>query len=90
MSNRITPTSSQNRRGLFKGMRPDYVTNRLRSTIGTTVVLSVLGVGLVGCASWKDDDPPPCDPAKRQQMGMSSLSPTGCPSLIRPTYNSDH
>jgi hypothetical protein len=100
VSNRIIQKPSQkleglgqnslNRRGLFKSMRPDCVMNRVRSTIGTTVVLSVLSVGLVGCTSWKDDDPPPCDPAKRQQTGMATLSPTGCSSLMRPTYNSDH
>ena len=67
----------------------DIIT-RVRSTIGATVLLSILGIGLVGCASWKDDPPPVCDPAQRQAHGMASLSPTGCPSLIRPTYNSDH
>jgi hypothetical protein len=100
MSNRIIQKPSQkleglgqsslNRHGLLKGVRQVYEMNHVRSTIGTAVVLSVLGVGLVGCTSWKDDDPPPCDPAKRQQTGMASLSPTGCSSLMRPTYNSDH
>jgi hypothetical protein len=68
------------------------VTGRVRVTINTTVVLSVLGVCLVGCASPKDDPPVSCDPAQRQQQSMASLSPTGagCPSLVRPTYNSDN
>jgi hypothetical protein len=72
-------------------MFPKYAMDRVRSTISATVVLSVLGVGLVGCTSAKDD-PPACDPSQRQQRGMASLSPTegGCPPLVRPTYNSDH
>jgi hypothetical protein len=69
---------------------PKYAMDRVRSAIGATIVLSVLGVGLVGCNS--NNDPVTCDPAQRQQQGMASLSPTGsgCPPLIRPTYNSDH
>ena len=70
---------------------PKHVMNRVRSTIGATVVLSVLGVCLVGCTS-PNHDPVTCDATERQQQGMASLSPTGggCPPLIRPTYNSDH
>ena len=66
------------------------VMERTRSVISASLVLSILGVGLVGCSSMKDDPPPPCDLAKRQQQGMASLSDTGCPALVRPTYNSDH
>jgi hypothetical protein len=74
---------------------PEHVGNVMdcvRSTINATVVLSVLGVCLVGCTSAKDDPPPSCDPAQRQQQGMASLSPSGagCPPLVRPSYNSDH
>jgi hypothetical protein len=70
----------------------ENVMDRVRSTINATIVLSVLGVCLVGCTSAKDDPPPSCDPANRQQQGMASLSPSGagCPSLVRPSYNSDH
>jgi hypothetical protein len=73
-------------------MLPEYAMGRVRPTINATIVLSVLGVCLVGCTSAKDDPPPPCDPAQRQQQGMASLSPTGagCPPLVKPTYNSDH
>jgi hypothetical protein len=74
---------------------PEHVGNvmdRVRATINATVVLSVLGVSLVGCTSAKDDPPPTCDATERQQQGMASLSPSGggCPPLVRPTYNSDH
>jgi hypothetical protein len=73
-------------------MLPEYATGRVRPALNATIVLSVLGVCLVGCTSMKDDPPRPCDPAARQQQGMASLSPTqtGCPSLVRPTYDSDH
>jgi hypothetical protein len=69
---------------------PGYVMDRIRSAIGATVVLSVLGFSVAGCTSSKPDPDPPCDPAKRQEQGMASLSSTGCPSFVRPTYNSDH
>ena len=71
-------------------MLPEYAMGRVRPTINATIVLSVLGVCLVGCTSAKDDPSPPCDPAKRRERGMAGLSPAGCPSLVRPTYNSDH
>jgi hypothetical protein len=69
---------------------PKYAMDRVRSTIGATVILSVLGVSLLGCSA--NHDPITCDATQRQQQGMASLSPTGngCPPLIRPTYNSDH
>jgi hypothetical protein len=44
---------------------PGYVMDRIRSAIGATVVLSVLGFSVVGCTSSKPDPDPPCDPAKR-------------------------
>jgi hypothetical protein len=73
------------------GLFPKYAMDRARSTIGAALVLSVLGVCLVGCTNAKDD-PPACDPSLRQQQGMASISPSGggCPPLVRPTYNSDH
>ncbi len=73
-------------------MLAEYAVGRVRPALNAMIVLSVLGICLVGCTSTKDDPPPPCDPSARQQQGMASLSPTqtGCPPLIRPTYNSDH
>jgi hypothetical protein len=72
-------------------MLAQYATGRVRPVLNATIVLSVLGVGLVGCTS-PNHDPITCDATERQQQGMASLSPTGggCPPLVRPTYNSDH
>ena len=72
-------------------MLPKYAVARVRPAINATIVLSVLGVCLVGCSS-PSHDPVTCDATERQQQGMASLSPTGagCPPLVRPTYNSDH
>jgi hypothetical protein len=69
-----------------------HAMGRTGAAIRATVLLSILGLGLVGCSGTKEDPPAACDPASRQAQGMASLSPTGggCPPLVRPTYNSDH
>ena len=66
-------------------------TDRICKMIGATAALFILGTCLAGRTGLKDD-PPPCDPTNLQAQGMASLSPTGagCPSLVRPSFNSDH
>jgi hypothetical protein len=66
---------------------PEYAMDRVRSTINTTVLLSVLGVCLIGCTSWKPDPDPPCDETQRQHLQIGSLP--GCSPLIRKTYGYD-
>jgi hypothetical protein len=66
---------------------PEYLIDHVRSTISTTVVVSVLGVCLVGCTSWKPDPVPPCDETQRQQLQIANLP--GCAPLIHKTYNYD-
>lgn len=80
------------RRHLFASSRPKYAMQCLRLTISAAVVLSALGIGLVGCSSMKTDGPPPCDPGNRQAHGMASMgaSPNTCTSLIHPTTDIDH
>jgi hypothetical protein len=97
MSNRINQKPSQkveglgqnrlNRRGLLNCKPPEYVKNGVLSTIKTTIVLSVLGVGLVGCTSWKPDPPLPCDETQRQERQISNLP--GCAPLIHKDHNYD-
>jgi len=58
----------------------------IRSGAAAAVVLSLVGVGLVGCG-WKPDPDPTCDESQRQQLRIASLP--GCAPLIRKTYNYD-
>jgi hypothetical protein len=60
--------------------------DRIRVKLGAAILLSLLGVGQVGC-SWKPDPDPPCDESQRQQKQIASLP--GCAPLIRKTYNYD-
>jgi hypothetical protein len=55
----------------------------MRSVSEITIVLSILGFCLVGCASWKPDPAPACDESQRQAHGISSLP--GCSPVIRKT-----
>jgi hypothetical protein len=73
-------------------IRSECITDRARSAIRATILLSALGLCLIGCASGNPTSDPPCDPAKRQQMGIASLgnSPTSCSSLMKPTTDNDH
>jgi hypothetical protein len=68
-------------------MCPEHAMDHIRWMVGTTVILSTLGVGLVGCTGWKPDPVPPCDETQRQQLEIANLP--GCSPLIRRTYNYD-